>query len=249
MIQAIIVDDEVKNRKILRSLLEKFCPEVNIQGEAGSAQEAVGVIRETVPDLIFLDIEMPYGNAFDLLDQLMPVNFEIIFITAFDEYMLKAFKYSALDYLLKPVDIEELKATVQRASRRLREKTTNRQLQNLLQNLHAKNNILAKLAIPVGNSYTFVPFREILRMEAQGNYTCVYTTTGQKHVSSRNIKQYEEMLPEHQFFRIHNSHLINLEHVVWYSRGRGGEVEMADGIVLEVAIRRKEAFLALLGPK
>src|SRR5215213_4252247 len=147
MIRAIIVDDEPKNRKILRSLLERFCPEVTIENEAGSAREAMEVITVSNPDLLFLDIEMPFGNAFDLLDQLMPVNFEIIFITAFDEYTLKAFKYSALDYLLKPVSIEELKAAVKKAVQKIHLKTINEQLSNLLQNFRGHHSQASRIAI------------------------------------------------------------------------------------------------------
>lgn len=249
MIRAIIVDDEPKNRRILRQLLEKFCPQVTVEHEAGSAKEALEVIALSKPELLFLDIEMPYGNAFDLLDQLVPVDFEIIFITAFDEYTLKAFKYSALDYLLKPVNIEELQAAVDRASKRIHLKSINQQLTNLLENLNSNKPPISKIAVPTNDSYVFVALREILRLEARGNYTCIYTADGSKHISSRNIKQYDEMLPEKQFFRIHNSHIVNLEHVKKYRRGRGGEVEMADGAVLEVATRRKDAFLALLGTR
>lgn len=249
MIRAIIVDDEPKNRRILRQLLEKFCPQVTVEHEAGSAKEALEVIALSKPELLFLDIEMPYGNAFDLLDQLVPVDFEIIFITAFDEYTLKAFKYSALDYLLKPVNIEELQAAVDRASKRIHHKSINQQLTHLLQNIQSNKSPLSKIAVPTNDSYVFVSLPEILRLEARGNYTCIYTSDGSKHISSRNIKQYDEMLPEKQFFRIHNSHIVNLEHVKKYRRGRGGEVEMADGAVLEVATRRKDAFLALLGTR
>lgn len=249
MIRAVIIDDEPKNRKILYSLLEKFCPQVTILGEAGSAKEAMEIIPAVKPDLIFLDIEMPYGNAFDLLDQLMPVDFEIIFITAFDEYTLKAFKYSALDYLLKPVNIEELQAAVERAAKKIHLKSINQQLESLLQNLQSNKFPASKIAIPTNDSYVFVMLKEILRLEARGNYTCIYTADGSKHISSRNIKQYDEMLPERQFFRIHNSHIVNLEHVRKYRKGRGGEVEMTDGAVLEVATRRKDAFLAQLGTR
>ena len=249
MIRATIVDDEPKNRRILRQLLEKFCPQVTVEHEAGSAKEALEVIAHSTPDLLFLDIEMPYGNAFDLLDQLVPVDFEIIFITAFDEYTLKAFKYSALDYLLKPVNIEELQAAVDRASKKIHHKGINQQLTNLLENLNSNKPAISKIAVPTNDSYVFVALREILRLEARGNYTCIYTADGNKHISSRNIKQYDEMPPDKQFFRIHNSHIVNLEHVRKYRRGRGGEVEMADGAVLEVATRRKDAFLALLGTR
>ena len=245
MIRALIVDDEPKNRKVLRSLLTEFCPEVNIVGEAASADEAQRLIDEVSPELLFLDIEMPYGNAFDLLDKIMPVKFEIIFITAFDEYTLKAFRYSALDYLLKPVDIEELKGAVKKASEKIGLKSINKQLANLLQNVKPAGTTAPKIALPTQEGFIFQATQDIVRFEAKGNYTYVFTTEGNKHVSSRTIRQYEEMLPESLFFRIHNSHIINLNYIKKYTKGRGGHVVMSDGSMLEVATRRKDAFLAL----
>lgn len=245
MIRAIIVDDEPKNRKVLRSLLTQFCPGVVVENEAASADEATGMILQQKPDILFLDIEMPYGNGFDLLDRLMPVDFEIIFITAFDEYTLKAFKYSALDYLLKPVNIEELQAAVEKASKKIHLKTINQQLSNLLQNIRHEESSTSKLAVPSQDGFFFISLQDIIRIEARGNYTSIFGSDGQKHVSSRTIKQYEEMLPRRQFFRIHNSHIINLAFIKRYHRGRGGQVEMSDGALLEVATRRKDDFLAL----
>lgn len=248
MIRAIIIDDEPKNRKVLRTLLTDFCPEVAITGEAASAEEAMQLISESTPDLLFLDIEMPYGNAFDLLDQLMPVKFEVVFITAFDEYTLKAFRYSALDYLLKPVDIEELKTAVKRASEKINLKNINKQLTNLLQNIQPARAASPRIALPTQEGFIFQSTQDIIRFEAKGNYTYVFTNEG-KHISSRTIRQYEEMLPEKLFFRIHNSHIINLNYVKKYNKGRGGHVIMSDGSVLEVATRRKDAFLALFEGK
>src|SRR5215467_3565824 len=134
MLRSVIIDDEPKNVRILRSMLAEFCPQVNIVAEAGNANQGIESIQTTKPDLVFLDIEMPYGSAFDMLDKLYPVNFEIIFVTAFNSYMLKAFKYSALDYLLKPVNIEELKAAVSKAAEKISFKNFNKQLFNLLEN-------------------------------------------------------------------------------------------------------------------
>ncbi|MGB8191965.1 MAG: LytTR family DNA-binding domain-containing protein [Chitinophagaceae bacterium] len=245
MIKAIIVDDEPKNRKILRSLLSEFCPEVVVENEAGSAAEAVPIIQAARPDIVFLDIEMPYGNGFDLLDMLMPVNFEIIFITAFDEYTMKAFKYSALDYLLKPVNIQELQEAVEKASKKVHLKNINQQLANLLQNMRQQQATIPKLAMPTQDGFMFIALQDIIRIEAKGNYTHIYCSDGQKHVSSRTIKQYEELLPPRQFFRVHNSHIINLNFIKKYHKGRGGQVEMSDGALLEVATRRKDDFLDL----
>ncbi|WP_153798180.1 LytR/AlgR family response regulator transcription factor [Foetidibacter luteolus] len=247
MIRALIIDDEPKNIRVLKNLVEQFCPQVKICGEAENAETAIRLIKELHPGLVFLDIEMPYGNAFDMLDKLMPVDFEIIFITAFDEYTLKAFKYSALDYLLKPVNIEELKEAVEKAEKRIQHKDTNQQLNNLLYNLKKNNTTLQKIALPFKESLLFVPVNNITRCEASSGYCNVFTSDGQKFLGTKTIKEYEEMLPPDVFFRIHNSHLINLTYVRKYLKGRGGLVEMEDGVMIEVASRRKEEFLARFG--
>src|SRR5882724_5652311 len=221
MLRSVIIDDEPKNVRILRNMLEEFCPLVNIAAEAGDANKGIEAILQAKPDLVFLDIEMPYGSAFDMLDKLYPVNFEIIFVTAFNSYMLKAFRYSALDYLLKPVSIEELKLAVNKAASKVNIKTLNLQLHNLLENLRKSQTIPAKLAIPSQDGLEFLPVEDILRCEAQGGYTFFYTRSGDKVISVRNIKEYEELLPDSIFFRIHNSHLINLNFVKKYHKGRG----------------------------
>ncbi len=247
MINALIVDDEPKNIRILQGLLKESSPDVRIVGEAVSAETAMPLIAETRPDLVFLDIEMPHGNAFDLLDKIMPIDFEIIFITAFDAYTLKAFKYSALDYLLKPVSIDELKTAVQKAKERIRVKNINVQLQNLMFNINKPNSSLQKIALPNNEGLIFVQLSEIIRFEAKGGYTYVYSTDNQKYVSSRIIKEYEEILPADIFFRIQNSHIINLNFVKKYHKGRGGLIEMNDNAIIEVATRRKDEFLARFG--
>lgn len=244
---AVIVDDEPKNIKILRTLLEEFCPEVQIVGEATSAESAIPVLSSEQPQLVFLDIEMPRGNAFDLLDKVKPVNFEIIFITAFNEYSLRAFKYSALDYLLKPVNIEELTAAVARASTRIGHKIVNSQINNLFGNIKEGQPLLQKIALPEKDgSLVFVELNQILRFEAKRGYTLIYISQTVFYISARPIKEFEEILPETIFFRIHNSHIVNLSKVKKYHKGRGGEVEMEDGTYIEVATRRKEEFLKKL---
>jgi two-component system, LytTR family, response regulator len=249
MINALIVDDEPKNIRILQGLLAECCPDVRITGEAVSAETAIPLIAEKRPDLVFLDIEMPHGNAFDLLDRIMPIDFEIIFITAFDAYTLKAFKYSALDYLLKPVSIDELRTAVQKAKERIRFKNINVQLQNLMFNINKPNSSMQKIALPNNEGLVFVQLSEIIRFEAKGGYTYVHATDNQKYISSRIIKEYEEILPAEIFYRIHNSHIINLNFVKKYHKGRGGLIEMSDNALIEVATRRKEEFLAKFGYK
>jgi two-component system LytT family response regulator len=227
----------------MKKMLQEFCPETYVSGEASDAEEGEKIIQKMQPDLVFLDIEMPYGNAFDLLDHLMPVKFEIIFVTAFNDYTLKAFKYSALDYLLKPVNIEELRVAVQRASERQRLRNTNQQLNNLLANLKTPEASSYKLALPSMEGLAFVPIDTITRCEASGGYTVFYLKNGEKILSAKNIKEYEEILPASTFLRVHNSHIINLMCIKKYHKGRGGYIEMDDSVLIEVASRRKNEFL------
>lgn len=247
MVRALIIDDEPRNVRILKNLLEEFCPEVTIEGEAGDVKTAFTAIRHYKPDLVFLDIEMPYGNAFDLLDKLMPIDFEVVFITAFDTYTLKAFKYSALDYLLKPVDIQDLKAAVKRAVERMAGKNINLQLANLLGNLKNTQPGLQKIALPAIDGIIFVNVTEIIRFEANGSYTDVHLNSLEKITVSKNIKEYEDILPPSIFCRVHNSHIINLNRVKKYHKGRGGYLVMDDGTNIEVSIRRRDDFLAKFG--
>ncbi|HMH20591.1 MAG TPA: LytTR family DNA-binding domain-containing protein [Puia sp.] len=243
MINCIIIDDEPGNIRVLKKLLHEFCPETNVSGEASDAEQGEKIILKMQPDLVFLDIEMPYGNAFGLLDRLMPVNFEVIFVTAFNDYMLKAFKYSALDYLLKPVNIEELRAAVQKASERKRLRNTNQQLSNLLDNLKPPEPGAFKLAVPNTEGLAFIPIDTITRCEASGGYTTFYLKNGEKILSAKNIKEYEDILPSSIFLRVHNSHIINLTCIKKYHKGRGGFIEMDDQALIEVASRRKNEFL------
>lgn len=247
MIRALLIDDEPKNNRILKLMLEEFCPQVKIEGQADNAEDGVTLIRDTGPDLVFLDIEMPYGSGFDLLDKLKPVSFEIIFITAFNNYSLKAIKYSALDYLLKPVNIDELIAAVTKASDKLATRNINARIENLLYNLKRPQQGLQKIALPSKEGYIFVPITDIIRCEAKSGYTTFFIKDMEKIVSSRNIKEYEPLLTDDTFFRIHNSHIVNLNYVKKYHRGRGGFLEMEDGAMIEVATRRKDEFMARFG--
>lgn len=244
MIKAIIVDDEPRNIRILKKLLEEFCPEVIIGGEAESAEAAINLIRTSHPDIVFLDIEMPFGNAFDLLDKLMPVNFQVIFVTAFDNYALKAFRYYALDYLLKPVDIEELKAAVKKAVDRVKEKNMSQALDVFIQTMKPTKNSLQKIGLPTNDGLIFTNIEDIVRCEASGSYTIIYLQDKQKFIVSKSLKEYEDLLPEDNFCRIHHSHIVNLAYVKKYFKGRGGYIEMNDSTTIEVATRKRDEFLA-----
>ena len=247
MLKSIIIDDEPKNNRILRTLLQSYCPQINVTAEATDFEQAFSIIENEKPELLFLDIEMPYGNAFDFLEKIMPVQFEIIFVTAFNEYALKAFKYSALDYILKPVGIEELKNAIAKAEQKIQQKNINVQLNNFIGNFKKAN--AQKIALPLNDGLIFVPVSEITYCHAKGSYTIVHMQGKGHHTSTRTIKDYEDMLPPDIFIRVHNSYLINVNHIKKYHKGRarGGLLEMEDGALIEVAIRRKDDFLSRFG--
>jgi two-component system LytT family response regulator len=248
MIKAVLVDDDPKNITILKTLLKEIKSGIEVTGEANNAEEAIRLIPQLSPNLVFLDIEMPFGNAFDLLDKLMPVNFEIIFITAFNEYSLKAFRYSALDYLLKPVDIDDLHLAVQKAEKKIELKNINSQLSNFLSTLNKPALSVTKIAIPVKEGFDFIDINTIISCESKNNCTIVHIQTGKKYTCTRTIKDYEDLLPEDSFFRIHYSHIVNVNFIrKFFKDGRGGYIELSDGTTLPVAYRRKDIFLSKFG--
>jgi len=247
MINYVLIDDEPKNIKILKTMLDEFCDDAEFAGAASGVEDGEALIRKMEPELVVLDIQLSHENAFDLLDRLMPVNFEVIFVTAYNEYAVKAFRYAALDYLLKPVNIEELCAAVTRARDRYRMRNVNRQLQSLLSNLRSPETSTHKLAIPNADSLSFISVCEIIRCEASGGYTQFYMTNGDKILSTKTIGEYEELLPPDIFLRIHSKHIINIQHIKKYHKGRGGFVEMEGMYTIEVSARRKAEFLSRFG--
>lgn len=246
MLTTILIDDEPINNSILSAMLEEFCPQVQVVGQATCAEDALALIGEKKPDLLFLDIQMPGQNGFALLNRLMPAPPEVIFVTAFDSYAMNAIRHSALDYLLKPLNIAELQESVEKAKLKLQLKSSRLQLENLLANL-GKPAGLKKIALPSREGYEFISISRIIRLEASKGYSIFHLHQGSKLTTSRHIKEYEEILPAEVFFRVHHSHLINLNFVKKYHRGRGGYLEMEDGSLVEVAARRKEEFLRQLG--
>ena len=246
MFRTILIDDEVDSIKILQRLLQKYCPQICVIGTADGVQTGTELIRNERPDLVFLDIEMTRGNAFDLLNQLQPVNFHVIFVTAFDNHAIRAIRYSAVDYLLKPVNIGELRAAVEKLAGKLAEKHVLDRVTTLLDHIGGGKLEDQKMAIATLNGYLFVCFRDILRLEAKGAYTMFHLTDGDQVMATGIIKEYEDLLPEVMFYRIHNSHIINLNKIKKYQRGRGGYVTLEDDSFLEVAIRRREDFMKRL---
>jgi len=238
--KAIIVEDEKKGQEILSSLILKYCTDVEIVGVADNAEDAYLLINKAKPDVVFLDIEMPKGNGFYLLEKFDNINFQIIFTTAYDNYAIKAIKYHALDYLLKPIDIDELKQAVENVKKALLKPDNTKYIDFLAtRKLDFEN----RLGLPVKDGILYIQVADIIRIESDGSYSTIYLTESQKHVVSKNLKEYEDVLPVKEFFRVHKSHLINIKKVKKYVRQDGYFVEMEDGSQVEIARRKKDEFL------
>lgn len=246
MITAIIIDDEPKSRDVLKTLLNRFCSEVEILAQAGSVKEAEQLVRELNPELLFLDIEMPGGNGLTLLESGGTGNAEVIFVTSYAHYAIPALRLSAVDYLLKPIEVDDLRAAVERVSQRKRHKIRSN-LQVLKENL-GQGETFQKIAIPGMQDVRFVKVNEIIRIEGDSNYSFIFVDGGEKIHSSRTLGDYEELLSAHRnFFRVHKTHLVNLDHVVRLIKTEGGYLEMKDGSQVEISRRRKTEVLQLLG--
>ncbi len=246
MLTAIIIDDELNGRIALRQKLLDYCPTVEVIAEATNGREGLEVIQKHHPQLVFLDIEMPEMDGFQMLMQIPDKNFHLVFTTAYDHYAIKAIKYAAFDYLLKPIDIEELKITVERISKQPATEQFTKKLETLEQNFITKP-FLNKIAIPTLEGLLFYDLSQIIRLEAQSNYTIIYFSGHPKLMASRTLKEFEEILPTDIFFRPHNSHIINLNYIKRYLKGDGGQVEMQNGDYILVSRRKKEEFLNVIG--
>ena len=244
LISAVIIDDEPGNIVTLTELLKQYCPNVIVEGTASNVVKGFELINQVAPDVVFLDIEMPYGNGFDLLDKLSPVFFEVIFITAFSNYAIQAIKYAALDYILKPVSITELQAAVKKLGNNLTKKNNTR-VESLLDNFKHDNKSLKKIALPVMDGYCFESLDSIMYLQSKGAYTDISFKNNPKLLVTRNLKNFEEILPETDFCRIHHSTIINIHYVKKYYKGAGGYVQMEDGETFEISTRRKNLFLSM----
>jgi two-component system LytT family response regulator len=244
-IRSIIVDDEMPNRQNLTRLLGKYCPDIEIVGQAENSESAILAIHNLNPDLIFLDIRMPGGNAFEMLEQLPRNGFEVIFITAYDEYAFRAFEFNALDYLLKPLNFKKLISAVEKAKSKISIKEENHRLRNLVSNLE-RDYRDQKIALPNEEKTEFIAVRDIIRCQADSNYTRFFLLNGNSIIVSKTLKEYELALEEHNFHRVHNSHLVNLDHVRAYSRKDGGCLEMIDRSCIPISRTRREAVKELL---
>jgi two-component system, LytTR family, response regulator len=246
MIRSVIVEDEKKSSELLSTMIKRFCPDVAVEAIAESVKEGEEVIRKITPDLVFLDVEMGDGNGFDLLKKLNDVHFDLIFTTASDQHAVKAIKYSAIDYLLKPIDPEELQNAVGKVKERRNDNSAIDNLKFLLKNLKRDDDRFSRITLPTGAGYELVNIKDIIRCEAEGNYTNFFIEGKKKLLVSASLKHYEDLLPAEDFIRVHHHHLININHVVRFLKTDGGYAVMTDGTEVEVSRRKKDAFMQRL---
>jgi two-component system LytT family response regulator len=241
--KAVIIDDEKDSRNILANYLNKYCPDVVVCGFGESVASGLEEIKKNQPDIVFLDIEMPYGNGFDLLDQIEDITFETVFVTAFNHYAIQALNQSAAYYLLKPIDIDELVLAVEKIKNERSEKNYTQHAQVLLEN--KKSGVNQKIMLPTMEGFEIVNINTILYCEAADNFTKFYFEQSQPLMICRTLKYFEDVLTDHRFLRIHRSYLINPDFVVRYSKGKGGYVTMKNNQELEISPNKKKEFLDL----
>ncbi len=246
MLRVVIVEDEWHSREMLHHLVQEYCAAVQVVASAASVEEGVAVIRKTRPDLVFLDIEMQTGNGFELLEKTYSLHFDVIFTTAFEHYALKAIKFSAIDYLLKPIDVEELIEAVEKVHRKRKNEWHSQQLAVLVHNLQTKNHEQHTITLSTTEGLEFIKVTDIIRCEAMGSYTHFFLKNGRKILVSKHLKEYENLLTDYHFFRIHQSHLINLAEVERFSRKNGGHVILKDKTLLKISSHRRELFINLM---
>lgn len=239
---AVIVDDEKDSRDILAGYVTKYCPDIVVKGFGQSVDTGLQAIREHEPDIVFLDIEMPYGNGFDLLDKAGDLTFDTIFVTAFDHYAIQALNQSASYYLLKPIDIDELVKAVDKVRQERQDNQHNRHTRLLLENLKV-GTAQQKIMLPTMEGFEIIDIQKIIYCEAVDNFTRFHLEEGQPLLICRTLKYFEEVLKDFRFIRIHRSYLINPNYVIRYSKGKGGSVTMKNNKELEVSPNKKKEIL------
>ena len=246
MIKTIIVEDEPNSRKTLTLMLNRFREEIELIDVCSGPQEGMESIAKNKPQLVFLDIEMPEFNGFEMLKRIGTINFEVIFTTAYDQYAITAIRLSALDYLLKPIDEEDLRNAIEKCKKNLQQKKANEKYEVLFNNLGNKNAMEKTIILSSSDGLSVIKTNDSIRCEASRRYTKFYLQNKETMLMSRPLKDYEELLPSTDFFRIHESHLINLNYLKKYIRGEGGQVILTDNTELDVARRRKDDFLRII---
>ncbi len=244
-IKAVIIDDEPGNIQNLQNLLAQYCSNVAILATATSASQGIEIIKTYTPDLVFLDIEMPRSSGFDMLDRLDNINFEVIFVTAFNQYAIKAIRFCALDYLLKPINIKELISAIERVSLKLMQRKENEQMKLFIQHLKQPENT-GKIALPMANEIQFVDINQIIYCKGEDNYTYFFLTNNKNLLVSKTLKEYEELLSEYKFLRVHRSYLINLNFVKSFVKKEGGYIVMSNNAQVSISRNKKEEVMRVL---
>jgi len=242
-LKAIIVEDEAASRETLANYLSKYCPDVALVAQAESVKEGLVAINEHHPDIVFLDVEMPYGNGFDLLDEVKDIDFATVFVTAFSNYAIKALNMSASYYILKPVDIDELIAAVEKIKEEKENDGHSFYSKVLAENLNTANKLEHKIVLPQMNGFEVIRVKDVIRIQANDNFSDFHLVDGTKKVICRTLKFYEELLADFDFLRVHKSHLVNLQYVHRYIKGKGGQLVMSDNSEVEVSQNKKKQLL------
>ncbi|WP_109698671.1 LytR/AlgR family response regulator transcription factor [Chitinophaga deserti] len=244
--KALIVEDEILSREFLSNMVREHCPQLELAGTASNVDEAVQMIASHAPQLVFLDIEMQTGTGFDVLQRAAGHKFHVIFTTAFDHYAIRAIKFSAVDYLLKPIAFDELQQAVAKALRQMDDTGDDNRLDLLLKNISRPSGEDFCISLSTSEGVDFVPLSTIIRLEAKGPYTIFFLKDGRQIMVSRNLKEYENTLQEYGFFRIHNSNIINLKDVKRWVKTDGGYAIMSDGAMVAISPKKKEDFMMLM---
>lgn len=243
--KAILIDDEMTSLQNLKQKLEEFCKQVTVVAATQNPEEAISLIRNLKPDILFLDIEMPKMSGFRMLEELGDYEAEVIFTTAYNHYAIDAMRISAFDYLVKPVAIEELENAVNRlAARKIMH--TQERLHVLKDSMNESKSQENKIAVPVSDGFEFMVIKNILRIESSSSYSRIFFADGRSTIVTKLLKDFEEILTPYHFFRVHNSHLINLKYIKKYLRGVGGQVLMENGDLIDVSRRKKDEFISVL---
>ena len=245
-IKAILIDDELNSLQNLQQKLEGFCPDVAIVAVTQKPEEGILLIRQHQPDVVFLDIEMPRMSGFRMLEELGEYDFDIIFTTAYNHYSIDAIRISAFDYLVKPIGIEDLQQAVERLSKSLNRQTKEK-IDILKKSLSDNKSQEDKIAISTSEGIEFIPIKNIIHVESKSNYSKIFLTDNKSIMVTRILKDFEEMLVPYNFYRVHNSHLINLNYIQKYVRSQGGHVQLQDGTLIDISRRKKEEFLKMIG--
>ena len=245
MIRCVLIDDENNSLEMMEWLIKTYCPQVSIDAMCNSSEKGIEAIKKFRPDLVFLDIEMTHMNGFDMLEQFDKLFFDVVFCTAYDQFAIRAFKYSALNYLLKPVDPADLQETIRRIEEK-KSSPSKEQIEMLLQNIReSAKPPVQRIALTTNDGMIFVSTQDILYCEAESNYTSVILKGGKKILVSKVLKDIDETLSGSNFYRIHNSYLINLNHIKKYVRGDGGYVIMENDVTISISRSRRHEFMEL----